>query len=180
MTFLCTTSLAASTTELESQEVAVQLAEQYIRSNSYDTERKCPESLARLDAVGAFNMQPHCRHYRASEATVFAVLDEEILWRVFFRKAPPRYEEGRESFRVVEVFRTASESAARVALKDIELFLPENATLLGCSQPPISAKGLPPNGYMGIELLKSTEQNLFCQILACSKDDILWRRLGGQ
>jgi hypothetical protein len=121
----------ASAIDSESRVGAVRAAEQFIRDRGYDTARQCPEDLARLDAQGLYDMQPHCQHYAASEAHAFAVDEADIFWRVYFRKVPPScYKEG-ESFRVVEVFRLSFPTGPRVVLKDIELFLPEEAIVLG-------------------------------------------------
>jgi hypothetical protein len=110
---------------------AVRVAEQFIQAGDYDTKRNCPESLQQADQARLFDMQRHCRNYDASEATAFAVSDEDRLFRVYFRKSPPEYYDGRESFRVVEVrlFENCPLNGC-VALKDIELYLPDGARVL--------------------------------------------------
>jgi hypothetical protein len=86
--------------------------------------------MRRREDQGLYDMQPPCRQYQASEPVAFAALDVDEMVRVFFRKVPPDIENGSESFRVVEVFSADSEIGAAVVLKDIELYLPEGATIL--------------------------------------------------
>jgi hypothetical protein len=121
--------------DTESREGAVEAAEQFIREGKYDTARRCPEKLTRLDAQKLYDMQPHCRHYAASEGNAHAVQETEIFWLIFFRKVPPSCYEGDESFRVVQVFRHTFPSGSRVQLKDVELFLPREAVTLGRDKP---------------------------------------------
>jgi hypothetical protein len=116
--------------DAESREDAVRAAEQFIRDGHYDTPRRCPEELARLDAQGLYDMQPHCQHYAAAEQHAFAVQETELFWAVYFRKVPPTCHGKEESFRVVQVFRSAFSTGPRVVLKDIELSLQKEAEVL--------------------------------------------------
>lgn len=109
---------------------AVREAEAFIRDGRYGVKRECPEQLRRLDSAGQFDMQRHCRDYDASETTAFAASDAGAFFRVFFRKVPAEYADGRESFRVVEVFRHPCPVAGCVVLKDIELFLSNGSRIL--------------------------------------------------
>jgi hypothetical protein len=122
--------VAARAMDAESREDAVKVAEQFIRDGHYDTARKCPEELARLDAQGHYDMQPHCQHYAAAEPHAFAVQETEIFWVVYFRKVPPTCHEGEESLRVVQVFRSSFPTGPRVILKDIELSMSKEAEVL--------------------------------------------------
>jgi hypothetical protein len=127
-------SVFAFALDSETRADAIAAAEQFIREEKYDTARRCPEDLQRLDSKKLYHMQPHCRHYAASERNAYAVLETEIFWRIFFRKISPCSSAEGESFRVVEVFRTAAASSARVRLKDIDLLLPNEALRLSADK----------------------------------------------
>jgi len=128
--FALTLGSAAQAVDTDSVEGAIEIAEQYIRNGQYDMPRPCPEGLLYLEAQDFSDEQPPCQHYTASEATAFAVQSSDAVWRVFFRKIVAVDGEQGESFRIIEVLRNDSPQQPRVVLKDIELFLPANATLL--------------------------------------------------
>ena len=109
---------------------AVRAAEQFLLDNGYGTARACPDDLRYKDELGEFDMQPHCRDYDASEVEAYAVLETEILWRVFFRKIPRLIHDGVENYRIVHVYRDRAQPDSPVKLHDVELGLAPEATIL--------------------------------------------------
>lgn len=109
------------TSEIE----AIEVAEEFIVSNGYSSKRVCPAELQKLDDSDQYEMQPNCSAYEASERKAYAVLNVGIFWRVYFRKSPSETYDGKEIFRVIQIY---PEHGAR--LHDVELSIDKNALLV--------------------------------------------------
>lgn len=64
----------------------------------------------------------------------------------------------------------AAQLTGRLGGRDVEI---TDATVEGASQVPVSAQSLPPNGYSGVELLRSTERDLFAKFPHTSRSRLI-------
>ena len=106
----------SAVSDVSTRDGAVRAAEQFIRANKLDTDRRCPAKVRKQDALRDYAL---CPHYSASEATASEVVSlDEFGWQVYFRMLAPSYF-GR--VRTLDVYPADPNTnrPSRVCLKDI-------------------------------------------------------------
>src|SRR5688572_11251939 len=79
----------SAVSDVSRRDDAVRAAEQFIRANRLDTNRRCPAKVRKQDVLRDYAL---CPHYSASEAAAFEVVSlDEFGWQVYFRMLAPSY-----------------------------------------------------------------------------------------
>jgi hypothetical protein len=106
----------SAVSDVSTRDHAVRAAEQFIRANKLDTDRRCPAKVRKHDLRRDSAL---CPHYSASQAAAFEVVSlDEFGWKVYFRMLVPSQ---RGELRTLDVYPADPNTnrPSRVCLRDV-------------------------------------------------------------